>query len=58
MRHFILRMLCGVSALLFFGMVPVIFMCASDWQKLGLIPVAYFGWKFAWYAIKGGSSPR
>jgi hypothetical protein len=49
----IIRLLAGVLSLLFVAMLPVILVCAIGWQRLGVVPVAYFGWVFARHAVKG-----
>ncbi len=49
----ITRILGGGLSLLFFSALPVVFFCAPSWQKLGVIPIAYYGWVFARHAIEG-----
>jgi hypothetical protein len=42
-KYIAFRILSGILAILFFAMVPVIFMATDGWRKAGVIPVVGFG---------------
>jgi hypothetical protein len=53
MRTVVIRIVAAMLSLLFFAMLPVILLCATGWQKLGVVPIAYFCWVFARHAARG-----
>jgi len=58
LKEVVMRILSGITACLFFASVPIMFIAAETWRKIGIIPIIGFGLLFGIYAVRGNKQGK